>query len=119
MGAMASEDGYTDPYANLQYVRQLSRQGYILPMQTLLQKARPHVHGHIIESALEVENGQARYEIEYIDAQGRVHEVYFDASTGKPISSRHSAEGKSRSLARQTKSADRDCAAHQDEERDC
>jgi len=72
-----------DPYANVDTIRQLSEQGKIIPMQRLLKKAMPYVHGHIIEAGLELEHGQLLYEIEYVDTVGKVHEVYFNAHDGR------------------------------------
>ncbi len=75
----------TDPYTNISYIRLLSQQGAILPMQQLMAKAMPTIKGTIIETGLELENGRLVYEIEYLNAQGKVREAYFQASDGRPV----------------------------------
>jgi uncharacterized membrane protein YkoI len=69
----------------LQYVQQLSDHGVILPMETLLARAAPHIHGRILETALEHEHGRLLYEVEYLNSAGVVHVVYVDARRGTLI----------------------------------
>ncbi len=90
-----------DPYGNVDTIRQLSEQGKIIPMRRLLKKAMPYVHGHIIEAGLELEHGQLLYEIEYIDATGKVHKVYFNAHDGTLFSPVLSQDNPSDDEARQ------------------
>jgi len=82
----------SDPYSDLQYVQQLSESGEILPMQTLLKIVQPHIHGRIIETALEHEHERLLYEVEYLDAAGVLHEVYFDAHHGTLVSAKTLAQ---------------------------
>jgi len=82
----------SDPYSDLLYIQQLSESGEILSMQTLLKHVRPHIRGRIIETALEHEHGRLLYEVEYLDAAGVIHEVYFDARDGTLISAKTLAQ---------------------------
>jgi|UPI00037CDB9C uncharacterized membrane protein YkoI len=82
----------SDPYSDLEYVQQLSESGAIMSMQLLLQHAAPHIHGRIIETALEHEHGRLLYEVEYLDESGVTHEVYFDARRGTLISAQALAQ---------------------------
>ena len=55
----------------------------ILPFEEVLKIARKHIKGVIIETEFELEYGVPVYEIKYIDAKGRVLEIYINAKTGK------------------------------------
>lgn len=61
--------------------------GHVMPLQQLLtQEAKRH-DWSILEVELEEEHGLIIYEIEWLDRQGHVHEVEYDARTGQPLDS--------------------------------
>jgi len=81
-GAVAFADGH-------EAVRELRDAGDIVSLSELLD--RPELAGQrIIEAELENEHGRYVYELELLDTDGRVHERYYDAVTGKPL--RYEAE---------------------------
>ena len=63
--------------------RRLREAGDILPLETILQRAQAHHPGRVLEVELESEHGRHVYEIEILDAQGVVQELYFDAHSGE------------------------------------
>lgn len=69
--------------------RELAASGEILPLDAVVQRARAERPGELIEAELEREQGRYIYEIEMVDAQGRVWERRYDARTGEPIGERH------------------------------
>ncbi len=65
-------------------VRELRHGGDILPLTELLGRAE--LSGmRVLEAELEREQGRLVYELELLDADGRVHERLFDAATGQPL----------------------------------
>lgn len=66
-------------------VRQLRASGQILPMETILSRAQALQPGQLIEVEFERKDGRYVYELKIIDAQDRVHELYFDAHSGELI----------------------------------
>lgn len=66
-------------------VRELVEQGRILPLQTVLERAGVEQSGQLLEAELEKEDGTWVYELELLDADGRVHELYYDAGTGERL----------------------------------
>lgn len=65
-------------------VRALRHGGDILPLAELL--GRPELSGmRVLEAELERKQGRLVYELELLDAEGRVHERLFDAATGQPL----------------------------------
>ena len=63
--------------------RRLREAGDILPLETILQRAQARHPGRVLEVELESEHGSHVYEIEILDAQGVVQELYFDAHSGE------------------------------------
>ena len=64
--------------------RELRHGGDILPLTELLERAE--LSGmRVLEAELEREHGRLVYELELLDADGRVHERLFDAATGQPL----------------------------------
>lgn len=63
-------------------VRELREAGAILPLETILERARAHRTGRILEAELERHRQGYVYEIEMLDAQGRVWELTLDAGSG-------------------------------------
>lgn len=64
-------------------VRSLAQQGDILPLEQILQTAREHHTGRVLETELEREGDRYVYEIELLDESGQVWELEFDAATGE------------------------------------
>jgi hypothetical protein len=64
--------------------RLLRERGDIVPLAELLR--HPSLASQrILEAELEYEHGRLVYELEILDADGRVRERYFDAATGEPL----------------------------------
>jgi uncharacterized membrane protein YkoI len=63
--------------------RKLRDQGDILPLETLLDKARTDYPGKVIEVELEHEYDNYLYEIEILDNDGRVWELKYNARNGE------------------------------------
>lgn len=78
--ASASDDHIT--------ARELQQAGTILPLEEIVMQAKKMSAGRIIEAELERSGQQYLYEIEFLDEDGTVHEMKFDAQTGALISGR-------------------------------
>lgn len=63
--------------------RGLREAGEIVPLETILEKARGVRPGSILEVELEAERDRRIYEIEILDQRGIVWEMKFDAATGE------------------------------------
>ncbi|WP_341237333.1 PepSY domain-containing protein [uncultured Limnobacter sp.] len=63
-------------------IRRLQRSGEILSLETIFAAARSVKPGRIVDVDLDKEDGRYVYEIEVLDAGGRVWEMEFDARTG-------------------------------------
>ena len=72
--AMADEDQ--------DVAKQLMEQGEILPLEKILEQARLIHPGRILEAEMEHKGEIYVYEIEIVDAQGRVWELKLNAQTG-------------------------------------
>jgi len=64
-------------------VRKLREAGDIIPLETLLQDIRQNYPGRIIEIELDEEHNRYVYELEIVDDEGIVWELYLDAGTGE------------------------------------
>jgi uncharacterized membrane protein YkoI len=65
--------------------RRLKELGAILPLEQILEIARAEQPGRVIAVEMEDEDGRHVYEVEMLDENGEVWELYFDAATGKFI----------------------------------
>lgn len=63
--------------------RMLRESGRILPLEQIIEIAKTFKQGEVIDTALEQDDGRYEYEIEILDANGRVWEMEFDATTGE------------------------------------
>lgn len=63
--------------------RALRSAGDIVSLETILEKARKDHPGRVIETELELKGKRYVYEIEVVDDQGNVRELYYDARTGE------------------------------------
>ena len=61
----------------------LKQSGAIMPLETILNKAKILHDGKILEAELKRKTDFYIYEIEIIDASGQVWEMKFDAQTAK------------------------------------
>jgi uncharacterized membrane protein YkoI len=69
--------------ADAEQARQLAERGEIIGLEKLLEQVQRQYPGRVIE--VELDRGKRRwiYELELVDADGRVWEMEFDASTGE------------------------------------
>ncbi len=64
--------------------RQMHEAGEIVSGQSLVKKALVlHPGARVLEIELEEKRGRLLYEIEIVDKDGNVHELYFDARDGQ------------------------------------
>lgn len=64
-------------------VRRLRESGEILPLEKILERARKERPGEVLETELERKGARHVYEVEILDAQGRVWKLKFDARSGE------------------------------------
>ena len=64
-------------------IRDLVRQGQILPLETILERFPAAEFGKLLDLEVEREHGIVIYEIEFLRADGRIVEIEVDASNGK------------------------------------
>jgi uncharacterized membrane protein YkoI len=62
--------------------RKLRESGDILPLETILHKLEATNPGKVLEVELENKHGQLIYEIELLDAKGKVWKLRVDPRTG-------------------------------------
>lgn len=65
--------------------RQALREGRVLPLTAIIERAQKAQPGDVLEVELEDEHGRLIYEVKVIDPSGKVIEVLLDASTGEVI----------------------------------
>ncbi len=63
--------------------KRLLDSGDILSLEVILKNVRQIFPGKVLEVELEKEDGQIVYEIEILDGNGVIKEIYIDAKTGK------------------------------------
>jgi len=63
--------------------RRLLDSGEILPLEVILKNVKQILPGKVLEVELEKEDEQIVYEIEILDRNGVIKEIYIDAKTGK------------------------------------
>jgi uncharacterized membrane protein YkoI len=66
-------------------VRELMKEGEILPLATILDTAQARHPGHTVETKLKEKHDKLVYEVEILDNKGEVWEMKFDAKTGKML----------------------------------
>ena len=69
-------------------VEALQKSGEILPQETILERAKAHTPGKIVETELERKHGRYVYEVEVVGDDGVKTELKYDAKTGQLISSK-------------------------------
>jgi uncharacterized membrane protein YkoI len=65
-------------------IQAMRLRGDILPLSQLLTLNKLQ-HMRVLEAEFKTKNGQGVYELELLEANGRVTERYFDAKTGAPL----------------------------------
>jgi uncharacterized membrane protein YkoI len=65
--------------------RQLQAGGDILPLEQITSQVHAMDMGRILEVELESEEGRHVYELEVLDEDGVVRDLYFDAGTGERL----------------------------------
>lgn len=83
----AATDPVLDEVSEAEHVRTLTEAGTILPLAAILERAGRDFPGRVIEIEFDEEHGRYIYELEIVDAEGRVWEVEFDAATAEIIES--------------------------------
>ena len=73
----------SSPSAGHEAAYELAREGRILPLEQILEQQRRDRPGRVLEVELEHEDGRMVYELELLDADGRVWEIYYDAASGR------------------------------------
>ncbi len=63
--------------------KRLYDSGEILSLEVILKNVRQEFPGKVLEVELEKEHGQIVYEIEILNDNGVITEIYVDAKTGK------------------------------------
>ena len=63
-------------------IRELVRQGEILPLETILARFPAEEYGKLLDLEVEREHGTVVYELEFLQADGRILEIEIDASNG-------------------------------------
>lgn len=58
------------------------RDGKVMPLADILKKTKDRITGRIVEIEFDYDDGEAIYEIYWIDDAGRRHETDVDARTG-------------------------------------
>lgn len=64
-------------------IRELVRQGEILPLETILARFPSEEYGKLLDLEVGSEQGSIFYEFEFLRTDGRVIEIEVDARTGK------------------------------------
>lgn len=75
-------------YADSSTARKLVEQGEILPLEDIIAQAKKLHQGRILEVELEKKRQRLVYEIELVNDDGIVWELYFDARSGQLLSSK-------------------------------
>lgn len=65
--------------------RKLLQSGEILPLETILEKARAIQPGQVLEVEFETKRGRYLYELEILDEAGVVYELKLDARNGELV----------------------------------
>ena len=64
-------------------IRELVRQGEIMPLETILARFPAAKYGKLLDLEVEREDGAIVYEFEFLRSDGRIIEIEVDASDGK------------------------------------
>jgi len=71
---------------DLSELRELRERGEILSLEEVIERVRGrYPEAHLVEAEVDREGGRLIYEVELIDADGVVRELFFDARSGDPV----------------------------------
>jgi uncharacterized membrane protein YkoI len=65
--------------------KKLKDAGAILPLEQVLGQARRDRPGRVVETELEKKHNRYVYEIKIVDERGVVHELKYDAASGRQL----------------------------------
>jgi uncharacterized membrane protein YkoI len=77
---------HADRHEEQDLAKSLKEAGDIQSLETIIARAKGEHPGRLLEAELKKRGERYIYEIELVDAQGMVWELYYDARTGDPIS---------------------------------
>ena len=80
-GTISCQAGAGDELGQAE-IRELVRQGEILPLEAILERFPPKVYGKLLDLEVERERGTVVYEFEFLRADGRIVELEVDARDG-------------------------------------
>lgn len=63
-------------------IRELVRQGIIMPLESILESFPPQEYGKLLDLEIEDEHGVIVYEFEFLRSDGRIVKVEVDARDG-------------------------------------
>lgn len=86
-GALSSEDH--------DRARALKQAGDIVPLETILQKARQDQPGRVVETELERKGDRYVYEVKVVDDKGAVRELRYDAKSAELLETERKTERRS------------------------
>ena len=83
VGATSPAPANADREPDRETVRRWVEEGRVLPLEELLARHRERITGRLLDLEVEREHGRIIYELEVVDIEGRVHEIYLDAQSGE------------------------------------
>lgn len=83
VGTISSPLAAGDREPDADTIREWVEAGKVLPLEELLERHRERIPGRLLDLEVEREHGRIVYELEVVDEQGQVHEIYLDAQTGE------------------------------------
>lgn len=78
-----ARDAQRDSSEEHEQVRLLQQQGDILSLEQILERARSHRQGRVLEAELKRKRDRYIYEVELVDDGGEVWEMKLDAISGE------------------------------------
>ena len=83
IGTISPSPAVADREPDAETVREWVEAGKVLPLEELLARHRERIPGRLLDLEVEREHGRIVYELEVVDDQGQVYEIYLDAQTGE------------------------------------
>lgn len=81
--AIAAGAAYGGDDVGHQEARRLVKEGRVLPLAEILERAGDKASGDLLEVELELDDGAYVYELKILGPDGKVREIEVDAPTGK------------------------------------
>ena len=82
-------------WADHDEAKSLSEAGTVVPVAQLIEYTIARYPGHLFEVELEKVGNRHFYEIEWLEDNGHVRELWFDARTGTPVNNIHDEDHQS------------------------